>query len=151
MMEPMASIRRERGEARRAAQAIRDVAVVLFLALLAFSVRFDAADPDPAVKPHLGGVQAAGLDQAAPPEPQLEPAPEPAVMPALAHPVPAGEAVAPPVALQRDGLRVVIHGFEDGFGGVDGEVHVIRFPARLPAGDDPGDCPKQQVAAHARS
>lgn len=82
MMVPMASIRRERGEARRASQAIRDLAVLLVVIILAFSIRFQADEADPSVKPHLGGVQAAGLEQAEPAQP------EPAAVPALATPAP---------------------------------------------------------------
>ena len=88
MMEPMASIRRERGEAGRAAQAFRDLAVLLFLLMLVLSVRFQADEADSSVRPLPGGVQAADY--------------EPAAVPALATPDPAGEPEAAPVARLRE-------------------------------------------------
>jgi hypothetical protein len=96
MIESMASIRRERGEVKRASQAFRDLAVVLFLLMLVLSVRFQADEVDPDVKPLPGGVQAAGLELDGP-----EMQAVPAAVPALASPEPA-EVEAPPIARLRE-------------------------------------------------
>jgi hypothetical protein len=96
MIEPMATARRERGEVKRASQAFRDLALVLFLLMLALSVRFQADEVDPDVKPLLGGVQAAGPELGGPEMQAI-----PAAVPALASPEPA-EVEAPPIARLRE-------------------------------------------------
>ena len=96
MIESMASIRRERGEVKRASQAFRDLAVVLLLLMLVLSVRFQSDEVDPEVKPLPGGVQAAGLGLDGPAADAA-----PATVPALAVPEPA-EVEAPPIARVRE-------------------------------------------------
>jgi hypothetical protein len=128
MMEPMASIQSERGEVKRAAQAFRDLAVLLVLLLLVFSVRWNDDGGEPAVQPLPDGVQAAGHDSHDPSQP---PVVEPASVPALATPEPARETetAAAPVAVLRELARdvetearvLVLR---------DGTLHEIRLPAR---------------------
>lgn len=144
MMEPIQSIRRERGEARRASQAFRDLGFLLVLILLVSSVRFQPADADPALNPLPGGVQAAETEQAEPP------AVEPAVVPALATPDPATRSEIPSIAelrsLRQDvdtQTRVLV---------VTGEtVREIRFPSRITIRAFGASCSESRVEPLTRS
>ena len=144
MMEPMASIRRERGEARRAAQAFRDLALLLFLIMLVFSVRFQADETDPSVTPLPGGVQAADREQVEPS------AVEPAAVPALAIPEPAAEPEAAPVArLQERPQRIEVQTRVLVLRG--DTVHEIRLPARFTLTETESGCSEHEVEVLTRS
>jgi hypothetical protein len=163
MMEPMASIMRDRRETRHAAQAFRDMAVLLLLLLAVVSVRFQSDEADPPVEPLRGGVQAATPESAAPAEDA-----EPAVLPALATPDPAADAEVPPIArvleLPRrvemktrletrirseaptdpaEQTRVLVF--------LGDEVHEIRLPGRFSLKEHAGEGSAQKVDVQVRS
>ena len=144
MMVPMATIRRERGEARRASQAVRDLAFFLFLIVVAFSIRFPADEADPSVTPLPGGVQAASLEQA-------EPAPaEPAAVPALATPAPAGDPLLQSVARLQE-LSTLLEMETRVLVLQDGTVHEIHLPTRFSVTSPTSECSKKKINVQIRS
>jgi hypothetical protein len=165
MMEPMASIRRTRGEAKKAAQAFHDVAILLLLLLAVFSVRVSsdeeapsahenraATDKRAAAAPMPGGVQAAESDpvgaSTAESSTAESSAAELAAVPALASPLredprPAARGERREQQLQVNLGRLVLV--------EEGQIHEVRLPMlrrislTLPAGDRCETDPEQRI------
>jgi len=144
MMVPMASTRRERGEAGRASQALRDLAVLLVLIILVFSIRFQADEAAPSVKPLPGGVQAAGLEQAEPVQP------EPAAVPALATPAPAHNPLLQSVARLQE-LSTLLEMETRVLVLQDGSLQEIHLPTRFSVTSPTTECSEKRINVQIRS